>query len=86
LALRRRRQTRRIQSADRHFGCSVHWELRDIETERLLASSDIPEPCGQIPEPPKVNIPKWVSGRHLGSSSNPFSVRAPCPRYRLHVS
>lgn len=45
-----------------HLWCSVHWELRDIATERLLASSDIPEPCGQIPEPPKVNIPMWVSG------------------------
>jgi hypothetical protein len=45
-----------------HFACSVHWELRDIATERLLASSDIPEPCGQIPEPPNMNVPKWVSG------------------------
>jgi hypothetical protein len=49
-----------------HFACSVHWELRDIATERLLASSNIPAPCGQIPEPPKVNIPKWVSGPASG--------------------
>ena len=44
-----------------HFTCSVHWELRDIASERLLATADIPEPCGQIPDPPKVRVPKWVT-------------------------
>jgi hypothetical protein len=43
-----------------HFTCSVHWELRDIASERLLATADIPEACGQIPDPPKVEVPKWV--------------------------
>lgn len=43
-----------------HFACTVHWELRDIATERLLAEADIPEPCGEIPDPPKVTIPRWV--------------------------
>lgn len=32
-----------------HFTCSVHWELRDIASERLLDTADIPEVCGQIP-------------------------------------
>jgi hypothetical protein len=44
-----------------HFGCSVHYELRDIQSERLIDSADIPEPCGQIPEPRAVKIPKWVT-------------------------
>lgn len=49
-----------------HFACSVHWELRDIASERLLATADIPEVCGQIPDPPKVEVPKWVSGTVSG--------------------
>lgn len=49
-----------------HFNCSVHWELRDIGTERLVASTDIPEPCGQIPDPPDVKVPKWVTGAVSG--------------------
>ena len=49
-----------------HFTCSVHWQLRDIESERLVATADIPEPCGQIPDPPKVEIPKWVTGTISG--------------------
>jgi len=44
-----------------HFGCSMHYELRDIQSERLIDSADIPEPCGQIPEPRAVKIPKWVT-------------------------
>jgi hypothetical protein len=44
-----------------HFTCSVHWELRDIASERLVATADIPEVCGQIPDPPKVKVPKWVT-------------------------
>ena len=42
-----------------HFTCSVHWELRDIADGRLLATADKPEACGQIPDPPKVEVPKW---------------------------
>ena len=49
-----------------HFTCSVHWELRDIASERLLATADIPEACGQIPDPPKVEVPKWVTGTVSG--------------------
>jgi hypothetical protein len=49
-----------------HFTCSVHWELRDIATERLVATADIPEVCGQIPDPPKVKVPKWVTGTVSG--------------------
>ena len=49
-----------------HFGCSVHWELRDIASERLLAQVDIPEPCGQDQNPPKVKVPAWVTGAISG--------------------
>jgi hypothetical protein len=49
-----------------HFACSVHWELRDIASERLVATADIPEVCGQIPDPPKVKVPKWVTGTVSG--------------------
>ena len=45
-----------------HFTCSVHWELRDVASELLVATADIPEVCGQIPDPPKVKVPKWVTG------------------------
>jgi len=49
-----------------HFGCSVHWELRDVATERIVATADVPEPCGQIPDPPKVRVPMWVTGKVSG--------------------
>ena len=49
-----------------HFGCAVHWELRDVASERLLAQVDLPEPCGQIPNPPNVKAPKWVTSRVSG--------------------
>jgi hypothetical protein len=44
-----------------HFGCSIHYELRDIQSERLIDSADIPEPCGQVPDPRAVKIPRWVT-------------------------
>ena len=44
-----------------HFTCSVHWELRDIASERLVATADIPQACGQTPDPPKVKVPQWVT-------------------------
>ena len=44
-----------------HFACRIHYELRDIESERLIDAADVPEPCGQIPNPPAVQVPKWVS-------------------------
>jgi hypothetical protein len=43
-----------------HFACSIHYELRDIQSERLVESADIPEPCGQTPNPPTVTMPGWV--------------------------
>ena len=44
-----------------HFGCEVHYELRDILSERLIDSADVPQPCGQRPNPPAMTIPKWVT-------------------------
>lgn len=49
-----------------HFACSVHWELRDVATERRLALADIPEPCGEIPDARPVKVPKWVTGTVSG--------------------
>jgi hypothetical protein len=43
-----------------HFACETHYELRDIESERLIEAADVPQPCGQIPDPAPVNIPQWV--------------------------
>jgi hypothetical protein len=44
-----------------HFGCSIHYELRDVQSERLIDSADIPQPCGQVPKPQAVKIPTWVT-------------------------
>ncbi|HYT75031.1 MAG TPA: hypothetical protein VEL79_09815 [Vicinamibacterales bacterium] len=44
-----------------HFGCSIHYELRDIQSERRIASADIPEPCGQDSDPTIPAIPRWVA-------------------------
>ena len=44
-----------------HFACETHYELRDIESERLVDSADIPQPCGQRPNPASVPIPQWVA-------------------------
>jgi hypothetical protein len=44
-----------------HFACATHYELRDIESERLIEAVDIPQPCGQIPDPELVRIPPWVA-------------------------
>jgi hypothetical protein len=44
-----------------HFGCSVHYELREIRSERLVDSADVPEPCGQDPNPQPVKVPDWVN-------------------------
>jgi len=43
-----------------HFGCFVHYELRDIKSERLIDSANVPEPCGQNPDPKPTKIPKWI--------------------------
>lgn len=47
-----------------HFGCSVHYELRDIQSERLIDSADVPQPCGLRPNPPATMIPQWVKELH----------------------
>lgn len=49
-----------------HFACSVHWELRDVASERLVAAADLPEPCGEAPNPPPVKAPEWVTGKVSG--------------------
>jgi hypothetical protein len=43
-----------------HFGCETHYELRDVQSERLLAAADIPQPCGLRPDPPETTVPEWV--------------------------
>jgi hypothetical protein len=45
-----------------HAACAVHWELREIASERILAQVDIPQECGPAPMLPKVTIPTWVTG------------------------
>jgi hypothetical protein len=44
-----------------HFGCTTHYELRDIQSEQLIEAVDVPQPCGQIPNPKPVRIPGWVA-------------------------
>jgi hypothetical protein len=44
-----------------HFACSIHYELRDVASERLLDSADVPELCGQNQNPDlNVRMPDWV--------------------------
>jgi hypothetical protein len=43
-----------------HFACATHYELRDIASERLIDAVDVPQACGQAPDPAPVTIPKWV--------------------------
>ena len=43
-----------------HFGCEAHYELRDLETEHLVEEINVPQTCGQFPNPRKVTIPAWV--------------------------
>lgn len=52
-----------------HFSCSTHYELRDIKSEQLIASADIPEPCGQAPVARVVKMPKWVADLNAGPKS-----------------
>lgn len=44
-----------------HAGCSIHYELRDVQSERLIDSADIPQPCAQNQHPEAVKIPNWVA-------------------------
>jgi hypothetical protein len=43
-----------------HFACVTHYELRDVETERRLDSADVPQPCGQDPNPTIGPLPSWI--------------------------
>lgn len=43
-----------------HFGCETHYELRDIQSERLIHSADVSQPCGQCLDPSETTIPEWV--------------------------
>jgi hypothetical protein len=43
-----------------HFGCETHYELRDVASERLIDSVDVPQPCGLRPDPPETTPPTWV--------------------------
>ena len=42
------------------FGCWTHYELRDIQSERLVDSAKTPIPCGQYPDPRPTTAPAWV--------------------------
>jgi hypothetical protein len=45
-----------------HFACSIHYELRDIASERLIDAADVPEACGERPNPDMSDrIPAWVA-------------------------
>lgn len=44
-----------------HFACDTHYELRDIESERLIEAADVPQPCGQNSNPKPVKITNWVA-------------------------
>ncbi len=44
-----------------HFACTTHYELRDIESERLIEEVDVPQSCGEMPEPKPVKTPDWVA-------------------------
>jgi hypothetical protein len=44
-----------------HFARATHYELREITSERLIESVDVPQPCGQLPDPKPVKIPQWVA-------------------------
>ena len=44
-----------------HFGCEIHYELREIDSERLIDTADVPQSCGLRPDPPSMSIPKWVA-------------------------
>lgn len=78
-----------------HFACETHYELRDIDSERLIDSAKVPQPCGQHPDPAEVTIPKWVqelraalkarAGASPGAFHNPRPPIAP-PCSVVHVS
>ena len=44
-----------------HFGCAIHYELREIASERLIDSADVPQPCAENRTPPSRALPGWVT-------------------------
>jgi hypothetical protein len=44
-----------------HFSCGTTYELKEVETERLIDKAFVPEPCGQVPDPPPGKPPAWVT-------------------------
>jgi hypothetical protein len=50
-----------------HLGCDVQYELRDVESERLIDSARVPVPCGQHPDPLPTAIPPWVKALNTTS-------------------
>ena len=55
-----------------HSGCWKHYELRDIQTERLIDSAQTPLPCGQFGEPDLRSIaaPAWVKALEATPRTN----------------
>ncbi|MES2307006.1 MAG: carboxypeptidase-like regulatory domain-containing protein [Gemmatimonadota bacterium] len=51
-----------------HFGCEIHYELHDVASEKLVDSADVPEPCGQRPDPVIGELPAWVAGLRAGKA------------------
>lgn len=49
-----------------HSSCGVHWELRDIASERLLDTVDIPVECGMTGARSAPKVPRWVTGSVSG--------------------
>jgi hypothetical protein len=44
-----------------HAGCAIHYELREITSERLIDSADVPQPCAENSALPSRALPGWVT-------------------------
>jgi hypothetical protein len=49
-----------------HFDCAIHWQLRDVDSERQLGTFEQPQACSEDPDPAPVKAPAWVSGKISG--------------------
>jgi hypothetical protein len=43
-----------------HNVCVASYELRDVQSEQLIDSADVPQSCGQFPASYQAKIPAWV--------------------------
>jgi hypothetical protein len=43
-----------------HFSCATHYELRDVDTERLIAQVTVPEAGRNCPPATPVRVPAWA--------------------------